>query len=329
MIFVDEARIYLKAGDGGKGCESHYSDMRTRYPRPDGGDGGKGGDIVFIADKNIQTLLDFKFKQHYKGEKGHIGSSKGSQGRRGTDCVLKVPVGTLIRDDANGLLIKDLVSHGQQVIAVRGGRGGRGNNHNRVPAPAEEGESRVVRLELKLIADVGIVGFPNVGKSTFISNVSRVKSKIANYPFTTRQPILGIVQGEDFDFAIADLPGLIEGAHKGRGLGDRFLKHTERTRILLHMIDMSGSEGRDPLDDYEKINNELAQYSDTLLFKNRIIAANKMDLPEAKENLKRFKKKYKGKIYPISALNKEGIEKLIDAIRVILCRENSKKPSDA
>ena len=324
MTFVDEARILVEAGNGGKGCVSFYSDMRTRYPRPDGGDGAKGGDIVFVADKRIQTLLDYRFKQHYKAQRGGHGGSKGKSGRTGEDCVLKVPTGTIIRDTKTRLLIKDLVFEGQKVIVAKGGIGGRGNDHNRASTPPKEGERREVSLELKLIADVGIVGFPNAGKSTLISNISRVRSKIANYPFTTRQPILGIVQDEDFSFIVADLPGLIEGAHEGRGLGDRFLRHAERTKILLHVVDMAGSEGRDPLEDYEKINNELKGFNEELFFKHKIVAANKMDLPEAKGHLKRFKKKYKEKIFSISALEKEGLEKLVEALKDILCRELKK-----
>ncbi len=331
MIFVDEARIFLKAGSGGNGCESFYSDKLTRYPRPDGGDGGKGGDIVFVASKSVQTLLDYRFKQHYQAVKGGHASSKGKKGKVGEDCILRVPVGTIVRDHTTNLLIKDLVEDGQSVCVAKGGAGGRGNNHNRTPAPPQPGEERTVRLELKIIADVGLVGFPNAGKSTLISSVSRVKSKIANYPFTTKAPILGIVPEADDSafnksFVIADLPGLIEGAHQGRGLGDRFLKHAERTKILVHVIDMAGSEGRDPLDDYEKINYELQEYSDELFFKHKIVVANKMDLPEAAANLKRFKRKYKRfKVFPISALEKEGLDKLIAHIREILWQENSRE----
>ncbi|MFA5060381.1 MAG: GTPase ObgE [Candidatus Omnitrophota bacterium] len=329
MAFVDEARIFVKAGNGGKGCESFYSDKRTRYPRPDGGDGGKGGDVIFLADKNIQTLLDYRFKQHYEGERGGHGSSKQKKGRDGLHCLLKVPVGTLIRDFETGLLIKDLALPGQKVIVAKGGIGGRGNDHKQTPLPPKEGEARTIKLELKLIADVGIVGFPNVGKSTLICAVSKVRSKIGNYPFTTKQPILGIVEGDEFNFILADLPGLIEGAHEGRGLGDRFLKHAERTKILLHVIDMAGTEGRDPVEDFEKINHELEQYSSNLLVKHKIIAANKMDVPAAKENLKRFKKKFKEKVFPISALERQGLDKLMGVIKDILCRENSPVESSA
>ena len=323
MIFVDQARIFLKAGDGGKGCESFYSDKFTRYPRPDGGDGGKGGDVVFVGNKRVQTLLDYRFKQHYEAERGGHASSKGKKGKTGKDLILNVPVGTIVRDHDTGLLIKDLVRDEQSVLVAKAGKGGRGNANNKIPLPPGKGEARTVLLELKLIADVGIVGFPNVGKSTLISNISKVKSKIANYHFTTKSPILGIVPGDDFDFVVADLPGLIEGAHQGKGLGDRFLKHAERTKILVHVIDMSGSEARDPLDDYEKINYELQEYSEALYFKHKIIVANKMDLPESKDNLKRFKRKFKVKIFPISAQEKSGLDELVDYVKKILCQERS------
>ena len=326
MIFIDEARIFVKAGNGGKGCESFYRDKYTRYPRPDGGDGGRGGDVVFIADRGIQTLLDFKYKQHHRAQDGAHASSKGQKGREGKGCLIRVPVGTILRDQRTGLIIKDLREHEQSVTVVKGGAGGKGNAHGRTPAPPLAGEERVIDLELKLIADAGIIGFPNAGKSTLISNISKVKSKIASYPFTTRQPILGIVQGKDRNFIVADLPGIIEGAHRGRGLGLRFLRHAERTKILLHLIDMAGSESRDPLDDYEKINLELEKYSEQILFKHRILAANKMDLPEAAKNLKRFKRKYKEKIWPISALEKKGLDKLVETIERILCKENSLVP---
>ncbi len=329
MIFVDEAKIIVEAGGGGKGCESFYSDKMTRYPRPDGGDGGDGGDIVAVVNKKIQTLLDFRFQQHYKAERGGHGSSKGKRGRNGGDCILKVPIGTVIRDFETGLQIKDLVVDGQTVVVAKGGQGGRGNNHNRKVIPAGKGEHRILHLELKLIADVGIIGFPNAGKSTFISSISRVKSKIANYPFTTKQPILGFIQGddEDSDFIIADLPGLIEGAHEGRGLGDRFLRHAERTKILVHMLDMSGSEDRDPLEDYRIINHELEQYSSDLFFKKRIVVANKMDLPGSGKNLKRFKRKFKEDIISISALEKNNLEELVEKIKEILCHERLKEKS--
>ena len=326
MIFVDQAKIFLKAGNGGKGCESHYQDKYTK-PTPDGGDGGKGGDIIFVSDKGIQTLLDFRFKQHYQAPSGGHASSKGKKGRSGGHCYLRVPVGTLIYDDATGLLIRDLSQAGEEVVVVRGGYGGIGNRKGKTPKPPQPGKELKVRLELKLVADVGLVGFPNAGKSTLISNISKVKSKIANYPFTTKQPILGIVRGEEFDFAVADLPGLIEGAHRGRGLGDRFLRHAERTKVIVHIIDMAGSEGRDPVLDYRQINKELKAYSEEFEGKPKIVVANKMDLPEAAENLKKFKKKVRVKIFSVSALEKSGLEELVEHIRTVLCQENSHVPS--
>ncbi|MDE2221594.1 MAG: GTPase ObgE [Candidatus Omnitrophica bacterium] len=321
MAFVDQARIQVAAGNGGKGCESHYQDKYTRYPIPDGGDGGRGGNIVFVADRNLQTLLDYRFKQHYVAPRGGHASSNNKTGKRGEDCILRVPVGTILWDYDTELLIRDLKVDGDTVIVAKGGEGGHGNNRNRTVTPPGEGEVRTIRLELKIIADVGLVGFPNVGKSTLISAVSKVRSEIANYPFTTKAPILGIVKDEDDpdkDFVMADLPGLIEGAHEGKGLGYQFLKHAERTKILVHVIDMSGSEGRDPIGDYYKICEELDLYSEELLQKHRIVVANKMDLPESKANLTRFKRKVTKDVIPISAKEKEGLDKLLATIRLLL-----------
>lgn len=319
MAFVDSAKIVVKAGDGGKGCESHYRDLWMRYPRADGGNGGDGGSIIFVADPHIQTLLDFRFKQHYQGKKGNCGSSKGATGRCGDDCVLRVPVGTVLWDDETGLLIRDFSTPGEQVVVVPGGRSGIGNMHRKTAVPPERGGEKTLRLELKVIADVGLVGFPNAGKSTLISAISKVRSKIANYPFTTKQPILGIVETDEASFVAADLPGLIEGAHLGKGLGIKFLKHAERTKILVQVVDMSGCEDRDPVDDYEKIISELEQYSAELAHKHRIVVANKMDLPEAKKQLTRFKRRFKHvKIFPISALDRKGLDALVDEIIVIL-----------
>ena len=325
MTFVDEARIRVKSGDGGQGCESFYRDRWMRYPRPDGGNGGPGGDVIVIADRGIQTLLDLKYKQHYRAAKGGNASSKGKTGKEGADCVIRVPVGTILRDHVTGLLIRDLVADKQSVVIVQGAPGGLGNEARKTITQPGTGEERTLDVELKLIADVGIIGFPNAGKSTFITGISNAKSKVASYPFTTKQPILGIVRAADDDpngkdFVIADLPGIIEGAHQGKGLGDRFLRHAERTNILLHMIDMAGTEGRDPLDDYAKLEHELREYSDQLIAKHKVVVANKMDLPAAAEHLKRFKKKYKKeKIFPISSLNKEGFEPLLKRLQDILC----------
>ncbi|MBF0489192.1 MAG: GTPase ObgE [Candidatus Omnitrophica bacterium] len=319
MAFVDQARIHIQAGIGGKGCESHYSDKYTRYPLPNGGDGGNGGDVIFLADRNLHTLLDYRFKQHYDAKGGAHGGSNNKRGKNGDDCILPVPVGTVIWDYDNELLIRDLTTHGETVIVAKGGVGGRGNNKNRTVTLPQPGETKTVRLELKIIADVGLVGFPNAGKSTMICAISKVKSKIANYPFTTKAPVLGIVDDDDDNkFVIADLPGLIEGAHEGKGLGHQFLKHTERTKILVHVIDMSGSEGRDPLEDYKQVCKELDLYSEDLSQKHRILVANKMDLPEAKKNLTRFKRKYTKDIIAVSAKEKEGLDQLVVKIRQLL-----------
>ena len=296
-----------------------------RYPRPDGGNGGKGGDVIVLADRGLQTLLDLKYKQHYRAAKGGNASSKGKTGKEGADCVIRVPVGTILRDHATGLLIRDLVADKQFVVITQGAPGGLGNEARKTITQPGTGEERTLDVELKLIADVGIIGFPNAGKSTFITGISNAKSKIASYPFTTKQPILGIVRCADDDpkgkdFIVADLPGIIEGAHQGKGLGDRFLRHAERTNILLHMIDMAGTEDRDPLDDYAKLEHELREYSDQLIAKHKVVVANKMDLPAAAEHLKRFKKKYKKeKIFPVSSLNKEGFEPLLKRLQDILC----------
>lgn len=334
-MFVDEARIYVKSGDGGQGCESYYRDRYMRYPRPDGGNGGRGGNVVVLADRGIQTLLDLKYQQHYRAPKGGNASSKGKSGKDGKDCVIRVPVGTVLTDHATGLQIRDLVEDRQSVVVAKGALGGLGNAVRKTVTPPATGEERVLDLELKLIADVGIIGFPNAGKSTFLTAVSNAKSKVASYPFTTKQPILGIVRCEEDDtkedrgFIIADLPGIIEGAHQGKGLGDRFLRHAERTKILLHMIDMAATEGRDPLDDYAKLEHELKEYSEQLAFKYKIVVANKMDLPQAAGHLKRFKRKYAKDIIPVSSLEHEGLDRVIKAIRKILCQERSREPSSA
>ena len=320
MAFVDYARIEVQAGGGGKGCESHYRDLWMRYPTPDGGNGGDGADIIFVADRNLHTLLDYRFKQHYTGERGGHASSKNKTGKRGEHCILRVPVGTMIWDDDTGLLMRDLAHHGDEVLVAKGGAGGHGNNKGRTVTLPGAGEKKTIKLELKIIADVGLVGFPNAGKSTLICAVSKVKSKIANYPFTTKAPVLGIVKDEigEKDFVVADLPGLIAGAHEGKGLGHQFLKHAERTKILVHVIDMSGTEGRDPVEDYYQICEELDLYSEELSHKHRILVANKMDIPEAKKNLTRFKRKVTKDIVSVSAKDKVGLDKLMDQLRELL-----------
>ena len=324
-MFIDQAKIYVKAGSGGKGCSSLYRDKYTRRGIPDGGKGGKGSDIVIRADRNLHTLLDFQYNRHFFGLKGGNGSSKNKKGKGSPSVIIRVPCGTVIKDSKTGCALRDLNKDQEEVIITYGGRGGSGNQHGRLATAGSPGEEKELILDLKLIADVGVVGFPNVGKSTLISNISNAHPKIAAYPFTTKSPVLGVVTDEGNSFVMADIPGLIEGSSQGRGLGDKFLRHIERTKILLHLIDMSGSEARDPIEDYRTINKELKNYSkevnpasagrDGVDKKSQIIAANKMDLEGASQNLERFKKLIKKKIYPISALRKEGLEELIEAIR--------------
>ena len=291
-----------------------YRDKYTRRGIPNGGDGGKGADIILEADRNMYTLLDFKFKAEFRGDHGQHGSGKDQMGKAAKDILIKVPVGTLVRDSQSQCILRDLKYDGDSLVLARGGKGGLGNMHRCEAKPGLPGEEREVILDLKLIADVGIVGFPNSGKSTLISAISHATPKTAPYPFTTKEPTLGVVRSDACNFVVADIPGLIEGSHSGRGLGDKFLRHVERTRILLHMIDMAGVDGRDPLEDYKSINNELKLYDKQLGKRFQIVVANKMDLPAAKENLKAFRKKVRKTIYPISALNKEGLEELIGTI---------------
>jgi len=334
-MFIDSAKIYVRGGRGGKGCSSLYRDKYTRKGIPDGGRGGKGSDIIIKADRNLYTLLDFQYNRHFFGLKGGNGSSKNKKGKNALSVIIRVPCGTVIKDAKTDCVLRDLDKDQEEVIAVYGACGGLGNHHGKVATDGSPGEEKELILDLKLIADVGVVGFPNVGKSTLISNISNAHPKIAAYPFTTKSPVLGVVTDKsphqslrcgdkEGSFVIADIPGLIEGSFRGKGLGDKFLRHIERTKILLHLIDMSGSQGRDPIEDYRTINKELKNYSkvnpasarsDGVDKKSQIIAANKMDLEGASQNLERFKKLIKKKIYPISALRKEGLEELLEAIR--------------
>jgi len=324
-MFIDQAKIYVKGGTGGKGCLSFYRDKYTRRGIPDGGNGGKGSDIVIRADRNLHSLLDFQYQRHFFGAKGGNGSSKNKKGKDAPCVIIRVPCGTVIREAKTDCVLRDLDKDQEEIIVAYGGRGGSGNQHGRPVTAGSPGEEKELILDLKLIADVGVIGFPNVGKSTLISNISNAHPKIAAYPFTTKSPVLGVVSKEESSFVIADIPGLIEGSSQGRGLGDKFLRHIERTKLLLHLIDMSGIEARDPVEDYRTINNELKDYSKEVSSaptyrsrvdkKSQIIAANKMDLEGASQNLERFKKAIKKKVYPISALRKEGLEELIEAIR--------------
>lgn len=320
-MFLDEVKMKLIAGKGGDGCTSFRREKYIPMGGPDGGSGGKGGDIVFSADKGLQTLIDLKFHKIMKADKGENGKGKNRRGSNATDVVVKVPLGTTIYDEDTGLVIADLVQDGEEIIVAHGGRGGRGNvsfaTHEN-PAPSfselgEPGEIRYIKCELKLLADVGLVGMPSVGKSTLLSSVTSANPKIASYHFTTLSPNLGVVTLKDErSFILADLPGMIEGASKGVGLGLQFLRHASRTRILVHVVDMAGSEGRDPIEDYEIIRKEIVSYSDALQQKKEIIVANKSDMEGFQENLKRFQEKYPDKIiFPISALLKNGLEELM------------------
>ncbi|MBU0604680.1 MAG: GTPase ObgE [Candidatus Omnitrophica bacterium] len=315
-MFIDEARIYVKAGGGGDGCSSIYTDKYNRVGSPDGGFGGHGGDVVFLVDGNVQTLLDFQYRQHHEAQRGYHGSSTHKKGARGKDLVIKVPPGTTVKDSDTGLIIRDLVAIGDKVIVAKGGQGGRGNSRNHEATEGSPGQVKTVRLELKLIADAGIIGYPNAGKSTFISKISSAHPKIASYPFTTKEPVLGVVRiHEESSFVVAEIPGLIEGAHEGRGLGDKFLRHIERTRILIHLVDISAFEGRDPVQDYRKLNFELKSYSKELSKKFQFIALNKIDNPGSEIYIKRFRKAYpKKKIYPISAITGKGLKELLEAV---------------
>ncbi|MBM7854514.1 GTP-binding protein [Desulfohalotomaculum tongense] len=328
-MFYDKAKVYVKGGDGGNGCVAMRREKYVPEGGPWGGDGGRGGSVIFVGDEGLNTLADFRYKRHYKAKRGQHGMGKGMHGHSGEDLRVKVPVGTIIRDAETGEFIADIVEHGQEVVVARGGRGGRGNMRfatakNKAPTIAEKGEpaeERWLSMELKLIADVGLVGFPNAGKSTIISRVSAAKPKIADYPFTTLVPNLGVVRvSEGESFVMADIPGLIEGAHAGVGLGHEFLRHVERTRLLVHVLDTAGTEGRDPLKDFYVINGELQKYNQQLAQRPMVIAANKMDLPQAEENLKRIKQELgeKYEIYPVSAATGDGLDKLTYRIAGLL-----------
>ncbi|AIM15750.1 MULTISPECIES: GTPase ObgE [Neobacillus] len=324
-MFVDQVKIYVKGGDGGNGMVAFRREKYVPKGGPAGGDGGKGADVVFEVDEGLRTLMDFRYQRHFKAPRGEHGMSKGQHGRGAKDMIVKVPPGTVVMDAETKEVIADLVEHGQRAVIAKGGRGGRGNIRFATPAnPAPEiaengepGQERDVILELKLLADVGLVGFPSVGKSTLLSVVSSARPKIAEYHFTTIVPNLGVVETEDGrSFVMADLPGLIEGAHAGVGLGHQFLRHIERTRVIVHVIDMAAMEGRDPYEDFLTINRELKEYNLRLTERPQIIVANKMDMPEAEENLKKFKEKLQDDymIFPISAISRKGLRELLFAI---------------
>lgn len=344
-MFQDEVKIKVIAGKGGDGCTSFRREKFVEMGGPNGGNGGKGASIIFKTDPGLRTLIDLHMMKQIKGDKGTNGKGSNRNGANTEDVYISVPMGTTIYDDENNIVLADLTKENEEYVVARGGRGGRGNRafatHDN-PAPrmselGEPGESLIVRCELKVLADVGLVGMPSVGKSTLISNVSNCNAKIGAYHFTTLSPNLGVVRARNGKtFVMADLPGLIEGAHEGVGLGDKFLRHAMRTKVIAHVLDMGGSEGRNPLEDYEIIKNELSLYDETLKNKPSIIIANKMDLENAEDNLSKFKEKYPDeKIFEISALNKEGLNDLIDYLQelvekcdeVILYDENQLKES--
>ncbi len=322
-MFIDSARIYIKAGNGGNGAVSFHREKYVAAGGPDGGDGGKGGDVIFVVDEDVRTLADFRYKRHYKAEPGKDGGSANCTGKSSDDLIIKIPAGTIVKDEVTGLILADLTTPGQTAIIAKGGKGGAGNQHfatptRQVPNFAKSGvpgEERWVLLELKLLADAGLIGYPNVGKSTILSMVTAARPKIANYHFTTIEPNLGVVVIEEGNsFAIADIPGLIEGAHEGIGLGHEFLKHVERTRVLIHVVDVSGIEGRDPFEDFKTINEELRKFNKVLSTRPQIIAANKTDLPDAMDKYSEFSdkiKEYGFPVFPVSAATGKGLKELI------------------
>jgi GTP-binding protein len=329
-MFIDRAKIHVKAGDGGDGMSSFRREKFVPKGGPSGGDGGRGGDIVLVVDSSLNTLIDFRYKRKFKADSGDKGQTSNMHGRQADNLYIKVPPGTVVRDEATGEVLGDLTAEGQELVAAKGGRGGRGNARfvssvHRAPTFAERGEpgdERSLLLELKVLADVGLVGYPSVGKSSLLARVSAAKPEIAAYHFTTLTPVLGVVSvREGQSFVLADIPGLIEGAHEGKGLGHDFLRHIERTRIIIHVLDVSGQEGRDPIDDYHKINDELKLYSERLASRPQIVAANKMDLPEARENYPRVAEhmaKEGREIFPVSAATGDGLPALLDRAVALL-----------
>lgn len=334
-MFVDKTRIYAKAGNGGKGKVGFYRDTLTMHGGPDGGDGGKGGDIIFVADKGLNNLVDFYFTKHYKAENGTDGGSSNAYGKSGKDLILKVPCGTIVKDAETGKVVADIIDENQRVVILHGGKGGRGNakfanSRRRTPTFSETGEitkEYALDLELKTIADVGLIGFPSVGKSKILSVLTSAKPKIAAYHFTTLSPNLGVVNYYDKSFVIADIPGIIEGASEGKGLGLEFLKHIERTRILLHVIDIAGVDGRNPIDDFYAVNNELKKYSKEVYNAPQIIVLNKMDLIYDDTIVKEFKEKIKGyKIIEFSAATRIGVNELLTTIIDEISKLPEKEP---
>lgn len=331
-MFVDTAEIYVKAGDGGRGAVSFRREKYVPAGGPDGGDGGDGGNVIVQADGSMHTLMDLRHKRHYRAENGQPGAGANKHGRNGANEVIRVPPGTVVRDAATGEVLADLVSPGQSAIVARGGKGGRGNARFATPTrqaprfaqPGTPGEERWLELELKLLADVGLVGLPNVGKSTLISRISAARPKIADYPFTTLVPNLGVVDaGDGKSFVVADIPGLIEGAHAGAGLGHEFLRHVERTRVLVHVLDLAALD-RDPVRDFEVVERELRLYSPELTARPTLVAANKIDVPQGRSRLDRVQEALGSRglrIYAISAVTGEGVRELVSAMAGLACPE--------
>jgi len=320
--FIDRAKIFVQGGAGGNGCVAFRREKFVPKGGPAGGDGGRGGDVILVADRNVHTLLDFKYKRHYKAERGRHGEGNKRSGKSGKSLEIKVPVGTLVKDAETGKVLGDLTKHGEKLVVARGGRGGRGNAAFATPTrqapdfaePGEPGEERWIELELKLLADVGLVGFPNAGKSTLLSRISKARPEIADYPFTTLRPILGVSEFNGEKFVVADIPGLIEGAHEGKGLGHDFLRHIERTKLLLHLVDLTQPE---PLEAFEKINRELALYSEELTKKPQIVVGTKLDAVGDRGRVEELKEEFRKRGYeffPISSVSGEGLKELLSRV---------------
>ncbi len=315
MQFLDQAKVLVVAGAGGNGCSAMDRQPFTRYPRRSGGNGGDGGDVIVTADPQLSTLLDIQFHHEFRAQRGGHGSGKNKTGRRGIDTLIRVPVGTLIYDEDIQNLLRDLILSEDSLIVARGGRGGVGNANAPMATAGKTGEQRNLRFELKLLADVGLIGCPNAGKSSLLSRLSTARPKIASYPFTTKTPVLGVVSvGPYQSFVACDIPGLIEGAHEGRGLGIQFLRHVERTRLLVHIIDMASVDGRDPVTSYEQVNQELAAYNPVLATRPQLVVANKMDLPESRDALAQFERRTGQTPIAISCATNAGIPQLIPKI---------------
>lgn len=328
-MFIDRVKIYVKAGNGGNGMSTFRREKYVPHGGPSGGDGGRGGDVILKVSSHVNTLLDLRYRKHHRAEHGEHGASSNKHGKMGQDLVIMVPPGTIVYDDDTDQPVADLTELEQTVIIAKGGRGGRGNarfatSTQQAPTFAEQGEpgqERYLRLELKLLADVGLAGFPNAGKSTLLAHVSAARPKIADYPFTTLTPNLGVVKIDECTFVMADIPGLIEGAHLGQGLGHEFLRHIERTRVILHVVDAAGWDGRDPLEDFHAINHELAQYAPDLAERPQIVALNKMDLPQAQERKQALTQKLESlghQVFSISAVTGQGVQQMLRATAALL-----------